>query len=132
MTFMRTLNASIKCLLALFLVGAAQAQTGTMTAAQAALLIQGLTGCSTAGYVFTPQASDCVAVSGSGTVTNTGGALTSNYVVLGNGGADTKPSATLSDDGTTATYSGTGGLALTAKADETGEEVAVSLAQTRG
>jgi len=36
------------------------------TAAQAATLIQGLTGCNTANFVFTPQASDCVAQSGSG------------------------------------------------------------------
>jgi hypothetical protein len=41
------------------------------TAAQAATLIQGLPGCNTATYVFTPQASDCVAPSsGSGTVTS--------------------------------------------------------------
>jgi len=36
------------------------------TAAQAATLIQGLTGCNTLGYVFTPQASDCVAQSSGG------------------------------------------------------------------
>lgn len=33
-------------------------------------LIQGLTGCSTSGFVFTPQASDCISSSGSGTVTS--------------------------------------------------------------
>lgn len=50
--------------------------------------------------------------SGSGTVTNTGGTLTSSYAVLGNGGSDTKPSTALSDSGTTMTYSGTGGINL--------------------
>jgi hypothetical protein len=34
------------------------------TATQAATLISGLTGCSTANYVFTPQGNDCVAQSG--------------------------------------------------------------------
>jgi hypothetical protein len=36
------------------------------TATQAATLISGLTGCSTANYVFTPQGNDCVAQTGGG------------------------------------------------------------------
>ena len=35
-------------------------------------LVQGLTGCNTATYVFTPQASDCVAPSGGTTLNNSG------------------------------------------------------------
>jgi hypothetical protein len=44
-----------------FRYGTASAADTAATAGQAATLIQGLTGCNTATYVFTPQASDCVA-----------------------------------------------------------------------
>lgn len=45
-------------------------QLTATTAAQVATLLQGLTGCSTATYLFSPQGSDCVAPSaGSGDVT---------------------------------------------------------------
>jgi hypothetical protein len=44
-----------------FRFGNASAADTVATAAQAATLIQGLTGCNTPGNVFTPQASDCVA-----------------------------------------------------------------------
>ena len=42
------------------------------TGAQLATLVQGLTGCNTATYVFTPQASDCVAPGGGGVTSVSG------------------------------------------------------------
>jgi hypothetical protein len=52
-----------------FRFGNAGAADTVATAAQAATLIQGLTGCNVASNVFTPQASDCVAPGG-GSVTS--------------------------------------------------------------
>jgi len=54
--------------------------TSTPTASSITTLIQGLTGCNTAGYVYTPQASDCVVQSGgSGMIWPAGGAGIPNY-----------------------------------------------------
>jgi len=53
----------------------ASRQMVAATAAQAATLIQGLTGCSTVGNVFTPQSSTCVSVSSSTATNLSGGAL---------------------------------------------------------
>jgi len=55
--------------LSVLLMGAGQ--NGTATGANEASRIQGLTGCTTSGYVFTPAGSDCVAAS-AGTVTSVG------------------------------------------------------------
>jgi hypothetical protein len=49
---------------------AVASSSGSMTGAQIATAVQTLTGCNTAGFVFTPQASDCVTASGTGTVTS--------------------------------------------------------------
>ncbi len=74
--------------LAGFIFGNGASAATAATAGQAATLIQGLTGCNTSGYVFTPQASDCVAGGGSGTVTSitaagglTGGVITTSGTV---------------------------------------------------
>lgn len=86
------------------------------TAAQAATLIQGLTGCNTAGFVFTPQASDCVAASGSGTVTSIattaplgGGTITTSGTLTCSTCA-TGPGSSTSGD--LPSFNGTGGLVL--------------------
>jgi hypothetical protein len=66
-----------------FRFGNAGAADTVGTAAQAATLIQGLTGCNTATFVFTPQASDCVAPSGGGAAASTSMALGSGTGTLG-------------------------------------------------
>lgn len=53
------------------------------TAANVASLIQGLPGCNTASNVFTPQASDCVTIGGSGTVTSVGLTVPAWLAVVG-------------------------------------------------
>jgi hypothetical protein len=54
------------------------------TASQVATLVQGLTGCNTANFVFTPQASDCVAQSGGGSLSSLTAASASNTLANGN------------------------------------------------
>ena len=113
MISMRKLSGLIRLFWAPCLfVGTVFGQSSTMSSANLISLAQSLTGCNTASYVLTPAGSNCVAA-GTGTVTHTGGALTGNYVVLGNGTADTKPSTDLDDDQTAAntlTYTGTTGI----------------------
>jgi len=83
------------------------------TAAQINTLLQGLTGCSTANYVLTPAGSDCVAA-GSGTVTDGSGTTTANYMAESTSSAHVIGYDTaVSDNGTTFSYSGTGGIAAT-------------------
>jgi hypothetical protein len=82
MTFMQKLSALTSLLL---LAGIAQAQTGTATASALNTTLQGLTGCTTAGYAHTPAGNDCVAVTstaaGVGTLINQ-----AQYDVLYSGG----------------------------------------------
>lgn len=101
------------------------------TAAQVAALIQGLSGCNTATYVFTPQASDCVAPSGGGGlsgqttgclplansattstssshVCDTGSAVTSSLIVQANSGAIDANAFTALVDGATITWATAG------------------------
>lgn len=66
------------------------------TAANGATLIQGLTGCNTATYVFTPQGSDCVAPSGGSGISG----LTSGYIPIA-GSATTITGNSHVDDGVT-------------------------------
>ena len=99
-------------------------------------LLQGLSGCNTATYVLTPQASDCVAPSAtsiifpqtvSGTTTSGGipyfsntttltssGILNTNILVKGGGAGGAPTNSLFTDNGTTATYSGTGGITASA------------------
>ena len=99
-------------------------------------LLQALSGCNTATYVLTPQASDCVAPSAtsiifpqtvSGTTTSGGipyfsntttltssGILNTNILVKGGGAGGAPTNSLFTDNGTTATYSGTGGITASA------------------
>lgn len=54
------------------------------TATQLSTLVQGLTGCNNAGFVYTPQANDCVAA-GVGTVTVTGSPASGNLALFSGG-----------------------------------------------
>jgi hypothetical protein len=64
------------------LYGNGASAVGVATATQVSTLLQGLTGCSAAGNVFTPQANDCVAPSGGFTAGgNLSGTSTSQNVI---------------------------------------------------
>jgi hypothetical protein len=86
------------------------AQTKSQTAILAFFLILG------AGLLATlsGQQQNFGGGSGSGTVTHTAGNLTLNCNVVGNGSADLKCSAVTTDDGTTLTSTGSGGILATA------------------
>jgi hypothetical protein len=96
---------------------------GVVTGASVSIAVQSLTGCNTAGFVFTPQASDCVAAGGggsafpvtvSGTVTSggipcfssttveqTSIALTINVLPKGGGAGACPTNSSATDNGTT-------------------------------
>ena len=98
--------------------------------------LQALSGCNTPTYVLSPQASDCVAPSAtsiifpqtvSGTTTSGGipyfsntttltssGILNTNILVKGGGAGGAPTNSLFTDNGTTATYSGTGGITASA------------------
>ena len=71
-----TLNGTAVPTSALVLGSNSSKQPISATAANVATLLQNLTNCNTATYVFTPQASDCVAPSGGGSGTVNSGTAT--------------------------------------------------------
>jgi hypothetical protein len=106
----------------LFAGGLGFAQTSTSTATQSAggkggtaagitALIQSLTGCGTATYVYTPAGSDCVAVSGGGGTVAGSGTVGTIPVFVTN--STTIGNSLLTDTGTALSYSGTGGIDAT-------------------
>lgn len=91
--------------------------SGTIAATTATALAANPTNCSAGNYPLGIDASGNVegctaASSGSGTVTNTGGNLTSNAVVLGAGTVDTKVVAGIITDGTSALTLGVAGASV--------------------
>jgi hypothetical protein len=84
------------------------------TAAQAATLIQGLTGCNTSGFVFTPQTSNCVAQTGGGGITG----LTAGVIPQAGSATTIANSSPQLDNGltnvNTLTYAGTAGITASA------------------